>query len=637
MKKPLLLSVVASFITLQAAEGATVQLIYPDPPLPAEARYLEVLSNDPALRELGIDIVALGVPVDFIASDGWHDQYDLAISRLSIESAAGQRGSAFVGLLSYPVLAADARLQHMVQDSPAAALVAAEIGTEHSFPLGFFVGDASSFVAADAFVETLAGKDIVVTAPDLVDVWNAVGAKAMFAEPIQAGQLVARQIGGFDASLAGTSAWGELRSPGSYLLADFRRESGVLLVSAKFWNEVSPSRRVAIEQALDRASASQYAAELETSEQVLEVLASEMGAKVVNGGWNIEAFEQSFLKLYGGGQGEEALSLLLTSERPGRDGGSSSIDPDETIKTASVFYVTDRRSFPEEAELRYRYGARTHQMTAEVHCGRLGYAPLPGALGQYDGELRHRDDGQTAASVSDCAQLVASQSSTLIIFIHGFASTFEHSLRRVLSLARDLRLDAASSLAVWSWPSQGNHAAYIYDGESAVESAENLVDFVTAIDALGSVQTLVVVSHSMGGRLAERAIAAARPSRDRLQFVFVAPDVPTDRFARRVGSAKARVTLYASDNDFALWFSSRLNEYARAGEGGPRLLVIPELETVDLSNLNTVPLMAAHGHALDLPEAFDDLSSLVRSGLPAQDRGLTALQRRGLPYYELAR
>src|SRR5207247_4270677 len=110
-------------------------------------------------------------------------------------------------------------------------------------------------------------------------------------------------------------------------------------------------------------------------------------------------------------------------------------------------------------------------------------------------------------------------------------------------------------------------------------------------------------AYSMGARILSGALAdlAARPAAAAApplgEVVLAAPDVEARLFARDLaGSARLarRVTLYASARDRALNASRRLHRHGRAGEGGRRILILPGLDTIDVSRVRADMLGRAY-------------------------------------------
>jgi esterase/lipase superfamily enzyme len=85
-------------------------------------------------------------------------------------------------------------------------------------------------------------------------------------------------------------------------------------------------------------------------------------------------------------------------------------------------------------------------------------------------------------------------------------------------------------------------------------------------------------------------------------------------------SAADQITLYASSRDGALIASEKLAGYARAGEGGPNLIVMPRvLESIDASSVDTSLLGLYHSYFADNGTILADLYRLFRND-PADKR-----------------
>ena len=166
-------------------------------------------------------------------------------------------------------------------------------------------------------------------------------------------------------------------------------------------------------------------------------------------------------------------------------------------------------------------------------------------------------------------------------------------------------------------------------------------------------QSINVVAHSMGNRPTTGAMveigweqkataptepdfAAATKLFDRV--VLAAPDVDADRFRRDVAPALTKVadhvTLYASSDDQALVASKQVHGYPRAGESGDSLVVVPGIETIDVSGIDLSLL--GHSYYGDSPSMLKDLYQVVRDRLPATQRRQLAPQSQGeLVYWRL--
>lgn len=123
------------------------------------------------------------------------------------------------------------------------------------------------------------------------------------------------------------------------------------------------------------------------------------------------------------------------------------------------------------------------------------------------------------------------------------------------------------------------------------------------------------------------------------RIVLAAPDVDADRFRRDLApsllNVANQVTLYASSDDQALIASKQVHGYPRAGESGQNVVVVPGVETIDVSGIDLSLL--GHSYYGDNESMLRDLYEVVRSRLPAARRALLVARRQGeLVYWQLA-
>jgi esterase/lipase superfamily enzyme len=207
------------------------------------------------------------------------------------------------------------------------------------------------------------------------------------------------------------------------------------------------------------------------------------------------------------------------------------------------------------------------------------------------------------------------------VFVHGFDNTFEDAARRTAQMAYDLAFDGAPIL--YSWPSQGKMDLINYnrDGRNAELSSTSLKSFLEQLATRTRATTIHVIAHSMGNRVLAaslREIAKANKPRFQ-QIALMAPDIDAMVFrnmAQAIHQTADRVTLYASSRDQALLASARFNGYRRAGEGGDNILVVPGIDTVDASAVDTSLLGALHQYYADNQAILGDLFHLLRGESP---------------------
>lgn len=216
----------------------------------------------------------------------------------------------------------------------------------------------------------------------------------------------------------------------------------------------------------------------------------------------------------------------------------------------------------------------------------------------------------------------------VFVFIHGYNVSFEAAALRAAQLTHDMNY--AGVPVLYSWPSQGSTLGYIADTAVVQVSARHLTLFLEDIVKQSGATTINIVAHSMGNRALTEALelmamrdgqeAGMQPAFD--QIIFAAPDVDAGLFAAIIPSIRPlarRLTLYASENDWALITSRRLHGDApRAGQGGSDTLALPAIDSVDMSELGED--MLAHSYFASDSSALVDLVALFWQNLPPEKR-----------------
>jgi len=221
----------------------------------------------------------------------------------------------------------------------------------------------------------------------------------------------------------------------------------------------------------------------------------------------------------------------------------------------------------------------------------------------------------------------------ILVFIHGYNSTFVDAARRAGQLAFDLRF--GGSTVLFSWPSRGATLEYTVDEQAAEWSISDMKTVLASLATIAPGTPIYVIAHSMGNRVFTRgfqALLETDPGKRRpfKQIVLAAPDVDADVFTREIGPAilgkGPRVTLYASSNDKALAASREVHGgYRRLGESGKDLVVLQGLDTVDASTVSTEFL--GHSYFGDSDTVMSDLKYVIRKSLPPEQRERFALER----------
>ena len=223
------------------------------------------------------------------------------------------------------------------------------------------------------------------------------------------------------------------------------------------------------------------------------------------------------------------------------------------------------------------------------------------------------------------ARLARSSRREALVFVHGYNVSFADAARRTAQLAYDLQLDGAPIL--YSWPAEERFWRYTVAEANIEWTTAHLRDFLTRVAAESGASAVHVVAHSMGNRATVHAlhqIAARLPSSGTPlfhQIALTAPDVDADVFvqlASEIRRTARQVTLYVSSTDEALKSSARLHAYPRAGLAGGRTVVVPGIDTVEVSAVDTSLLK--HSYFGDNASVVSDLHVLLRDGKPPRER-----------------
>jgi hypothetical protein len=216
------------------------------------------------------------------------------------------------------------------------------------------------------------------------------------------------------------------------------------------------------------------------------------------------------------------------------------------------------------------------------------------------------------------------------VFIHGYSVPFDYALYRAAQSAYDLGFDGVSAL--YSWPSGGRHADYVYDLDSARLARRYLIEFLTIVCAQTGAKFIHLIAHSMGNV----PLLAALPEvlkdesikHQLSQIIISAPDIDRQEFegiAAAITEANEtgqRPTLYVSKNDRALAASRLLRRNliraGEVGEAGP--IIVKGMETMDVSALSTDLLPSNHSTYVENRELLTDMKRLLLRGEHPPDK-----------------
>lgn len=166
----------------------------------------------------------------------------------------------------------------------------------------------------------------------------------------------------------------------------------------------------------------------------------------------------------------------------------------------------------------------------------------------------------------------------VLVYVHGYNESFRSSSASAGQIARMTNFEGP--VVHYSWPSTGSVTRYAVDETNMYWDERNFRNFLSTLAKQPWTKEIVLVGHSLGGRLVIPAIeyvdttSTNADSSNISNIVLIAPDVDRADFerdiaeevlaARRVNNDR-RITVYVSAKDRALAISRQLHGYPRLG------------------------------------------------------------------------
>lgn len=315
---------------------------------------------------------------------------------------------------------------------------------------------------------------------------------------------------------------------------------------------------------------------------------------------------------------------------------------DSTTAYVPMLIATTRRAIDAERP-GFRYGTRDADALSfglaqvsvpSYRARKQGDLPVAGSEANPDASrftfmtsLRPADSTRFVEFLA--ADLAQTRSRDVLVFIHGYNSSFEDGAVRAAQIVADMGFDG--SVILFSWPSAGELTGYIRDQQTARNTGWHLLRLLRELIPRAHPDRIHVIAHSMGSEVLSKAISLI-DSADSLpqlaQVAFAAPDVDARVFAREIlpvlGRHARNVTLYASSEDDALRASRVLNGVLRLGLGGDSLTVLDGMTTIDATRVRGDLL----GHTLfGDPALLSDLFGVLSEGRAPAERRLLQVRR----------
>jgi esterase/lipase superfamily enzyme len=310
------------------------------------------------------------------------------------------------------------------------------------------------------------------------------------------------------------------------------------------------------------------------------------------------------------------------------------VSHDESLNPpVQAFYATNRNDTG-ASNVSQKYGHERDIMTYGIAQVTVPYDHRIGKyiLSSFDKEKRQQLEYLDLSVLSRVELLnrlskavAASEEKTLLLYVHGYNVTFNEAARGIGQIASDL--DFKGCVLFFSWPSQGHISGYLDDEATVLWAEKDLMKLLDDVALHSGSKSIYLMGHSMGTRALTRAFLELLLKKPHLKtrfksLILTAPDIYAETFKRDIGPALAesgvRVTVYVSSKDNALKLSKKLHKFKRAGDSNDGAIIIPGIETVDASNVDTGVL--GHFYHRDSRTVLSDIYYILKKDLRADER-----------------
>ena len=230
---------------------------------------------------------------------------------------------------------------------------------------------------------------------------------------------------------------------------------------------------------------------------------------------------------------------------------------------------------------------------------------------------------------------------TVLVYVHGYATTFNQAAVRAAQIGFDLKVDGPTAL--FSWPSAGRMISYHRDANAIEASESNLEHFLLAIADSTQATRVNLIAHSMGNRLLARSVQGlarnlAVKGIKLGTIVLAAPDIDVRLFkqlATVYPAVSQNTTMYVSERDAALALSKTAWRADRAGFT-PSVTVVTGIHTIEVKDIDVSRL--GHGYYAAAAPVLHDVRAVLDGQFdPAKRVRLRERYGGPAPYWYFAR
>ena len=249
--------------------------------------------------------------------------------------------------------------------------------------------------------------------------------------------------------------------------------------------------------------------------------------------------------------------------------------------------------------------------------------------------------GADSARAEMANRLAGMSSRSLLLFVHGYDTTFADAALRTAQLAHDLQFPGLAFF--YSWPSAGSAVRYWRDEEASQLSEAVFEQLLSELSQLPDTN-IYIVAHSMGNRIVAGALRSRVIKKEETthirEVLLAAPDINAELFRTAIapqltGMQGTHTTIYASSSDLALRASKVVHGFRRVGETLGGVFVYPGVDTIDASAAATMIREYGHAYLMDSASVLKDVRTIIQQKLAAKQRGLPEMGKAPDLYWQL--